>query len=61
MHALDYIVLAIVFVILLFAVRGSIRRKRSGACCGGGSGCASCAGCAGCSARETCDKTTKKE
>ena len=58
MHALDYIVLAIVFVILLFAVRGSIRRKRSGACCGGGSGCASCAGC---SARETCDKPTKKE
>ena len=61
MHALDYIVLAIVAAILFFAVRCSIRRKRSGACCGGGSGCASCAGCAGCSARETCDKTTKKE
>ncbi len=30
MHALDYIVLAIVAVILFFAVRSSIRSKRSG-------------------------------
>ena len=54
MKLADYLILALVALVLFLVIRHNAKRKASGAASGSG-------GCAGCSARETCEKTTKKE
>lgn len=53
MKALDYAVLTLVVLILIFAVRRVIKRKASGAACG-------CGGCAGCGRSGSCADAAKR-
>lgn len=52
MRVEDYVVLALVALILFCAVRRSVRRKRAGTSC--------CGGCAGCGAAERCEEHAKR-
>jgi hypothetical protein len=47
MKPLDYVILALVALVLFFVIRRRVKRKASGAACG-------CGGCEGCSARGSC-------
>jgi len=47
MKLLDYVILALVALVLFLVIRRSAKRKASGAACG-------CGGCDGCSARANC-------
>ena len=47
MKLADYVILALVGLVLFLVIRHNAKRKASGASCG-------CGGCAGCSARENC-------
>lgn len=52
----DIIVIAVLVLIVALIVRGMIRDKKKGKCCGcsGCSGCASCCGnCSGCAERKS--------
>ncbi|HML67999.1 MAG TPA: FeoB-associated Cys-rich membrane protein [Clostridia bacterium] len=53
MKLADYLILALVALVLFLVIRRSVRRKASGNTCG-------CGGCAGCSARENCAQQTKR-
>lgn len=52
----DFIIIAVLAVIVFFILRGHIHRLRGGQCSGG---CAGCPGCGSCSAGAS-GKNTKK-
>ena len=54
MKVLDYLILALVALIVLLAVRQSVKKRASGVACG-------CGGCAGCSVRENCTEQDKEK
>jgi len=54
MKLLDYLILALVALVLFLAIRRSVKKRASGAACG-------CGGCAGCSARENCPEQAKEK
>jgi hypothetical protein len=51
---LDYLILALVALVVLLAVRQSVKKRASGVACG-------CGGCAGCSVRENCTEQGKEK
>ena len=53
MKLADYLILALVALVLFLVIRRSVRRKAAGNACG-------CGGCAGSSARENCAQQTKQ-
>ena len=52
MKLADYLILALVALVLFLVIRRGVRRKAAGNACG-------CGGCAGCSASGNCPGQTK--
>jgi hypothetical protein len=54
MKLADYLILALVALVLFLVIGRSAKRKAAGVSCG-------CGGCAGCSARENCAQKTEQK
>ena len=52
MKVLDYLILALVALVLFLVIRHSVKKRASGTACG-------CGGCAGCSASGNCPSQAK--
>lgn len=61
MQFLDYLILAVILVLAVFAIRYTVKHKHK--CCGNCSGCTGCSGCSGCkyAAAQKHEKNTGKE
>ena len=57
----DFIIIAVLAVIIFFILRSQLGRLRKGQCAGGCAGCAGCGSCGNCGSHKSCASDSSRD